>query len=413
MLALIIPTAASSQNQVSTPYSKYGLGKVDLFDNAINNAMGGVGYALSNNYHINPLNPASYAGIDTTSLVFDMGFYAEWGRLSSKDNRSKNNSASLSHITIGFPVHRTTKIVLGLLPMSNINYTSSETIVDTNLGTHKKEYAGDGGISKGLLGVAFSPIKNLSIGANLEYLFGNYYKSSSVLFPDSLYMYSARRETNYHINAFNYNFGIQYFYTLKNEDRIGLGAVYNPNVKLKTDNMYSHYTFTSSGGLEYIKDSIHETSDKGNILYPQSFGIGLSYEKKNSFLIGLDGSYANWSEFYLQPDIPNQYLTDEYRLGLGGEWRPNPYGNYMQKLAYRGGIRYSTGMLEIFDTRIKEFGIGFGIGMPIKKTNTMINLSMEYFTKGSTSNGLIREDYFRIGLSLSTKDTWFFKRKYQ
>ena len=108
------------------------------------------------------------------------------------------------------------------------------------------------------------------------------------------------------------------------------------------------------------------------------------------------------------------YFLNNFKVSLGGEWRPDIYGNYFQKSIYRFGVFYDNGMLEFNNNnRINEMGVSFGIGLPIKKSNTMINLSFEYLNKGTKENNLIEEDYFRIGLSFSAKDLWFFKRKYQ
>ena len=201
-----IPNLAEAQTLISSPYSRYGIGNVNLFNNAINNAMGGVGYAFKRNNSVNYMNPASYAGVDTTSLVFDIGFYTEWLTLSTNEYKSKGNNTNLSHILLAFPVGNKFKVALGLLPMSTVNFTTSETIIDTSVGTHEKTYTGDGGLNKAIIGLAYSPIKNLSIGANFEYIFGNYYKSSSVSFPDSSYMFSSRVENNYHVKTFYVNF---------------------------------------------------------------------------------------------------------------------------------------------------------------------------------------------------------------
>lgn len=413
ILVVIIPIIANSQNSVSSPYSRYGIGNTNIYNNAINNSMGGIGYTMRANNHVNYLNPASYSAIDTNSLVFDIGFYSELVFLSTNDNKSRGNNSSISHILIGLPIHKTTKLAFGLLPMSNVNYTSSETISDTVLGSHKKEYGADGGISKALLGLSYYPISNLSFGANFEYLFGNYYKSSTLSFPDSLYMYSSRKEENYNINSFNFNLGAQYYHKLNNGDKLGFGLVYNMPLKLSTDNVFSYYTFTTSAGLEYVKDSILETSSKGKISYPQSIGLGLSYEREGDFYIGMDGNYTSWSDFLFQSDRFNQNLVDDYRVSIGSQWRPNAYGTYFEKMVYRAGISYNTGMLEIFDTRLNQIGVSLGFGLPIKKSNTLINFSIEYQKRGSRDNGLIREDYIKFGLSFSAKDNWFFKRKYQ
>ncbi len=409
----ILPDISKAQSSISSPYSRFGIGETNIFNNAINNAMGGTGYAYRRNNSINYINPASYAGVDTTSLVFDIGFYSQWVNLSNKEYSSRGNKTSLSHILIGFPVGHKFKFALGVIPMSSVEFSTSETIIDSTLGKHTKSYESLGGLNKALLGATFVPVNNLSFGVNLEYVFGNYYKSSTISFPDSVYMYSSRVENNYHINALNLNLGLQYFHPLKNGDRIGLGIVYDFLSKFPTDNILSRYTFTTNAGLEYLKDSIHKEESKNSIQYPSTIGLGLSYEKPNKFFVGLDGRYMTWSDFKFQTDYVNTNFVNSLKLSLGGEWRPDIYGNYFQKSIYRFGLFYDNGMLEFNNSRINEIGISCGIGLPIKKSNTVINISFEYINKGTTENNLIKEDYFRIGLSFSAKDLWFFKRKYQ
>lgn len=408
-----IPNLAEAQTLISSPYSRYGIGNVNLFNNAINNAMGGVGYAFKRNNSVNYMNPASYAGVDTTSLVFDIGFYTEWLTLSTNEYKSKGNNTNLSHILLAFPVGNKFKFALGLLPMSTVNFTTSETIIDTSVGTHEKTYTGDGGLNKAIFGLAYSPIKNLSIGANFEYIFGNYYKASSISFPDSSYMFSSRVENNYHVKAFNINFGLQYFHPLKNGDNIGIGIVYTPPIKLPTDNVLSRYTYTTTAAIDYLQDSVLDENSTNSIKYPSTIGVGFSYERPNKFFVGLDGKYVSWSDFLFQSDIANTNLVNNFKVSIGGEWKPNAYGNFFQKSVYRLGFSFDNGMLKLYNTRIQQIGISCGAGFPIKKSNTMINLSLEYLKRGTTDNNLIKEDYFRIGLSFSAKDLWFFQRKYQ
>lgn len=413
IIFVTIPNFSIAQSSISSPYSRFGIGETNIFNNPINNAMGGVGYTYSRNNSINYLNPASYAGIDTTSLVFDVGFYSEWVTLSNNSYKSNGNKTSLSHIFIGFPIGNKFKFALGIIPMSSVEFNTSETIIDSIIGKYTKSYESLGGLNKALLGASFSPIKNLSFGVNLEYIFGNYYKSSTIAFPDSTYMYSSRVENNYHVNVFNFSLGLQYFQPLPNGDKIGLGAIYDFASKFPTDNIISRYTFTSSAGNEYMKDSIHKETSSNSIQYPSTIGVGLSYEKTNKLYVGIDGRYINWSDFKFQSDYINTNFVNNLKISIGGEWKPDAYGSYFQKAVYRFGAFYDNGMLEFNNNRINELGVSFGIGLPIKKSNTLINISFEYINKGTKENDLIKEDYFRLGLSFSAKDLWFFKRKYQ
>lgn len=52
VLAVLFLTSSflvSAQNTLSSPYTKYGIGEVGLYSNAVTSAMGGVGYTLQRN----------------------------------------------------------------------------------------------------------------------------------------------------------------------------------------------------------------------------------------------------------------------------------------------------------------------------------------------------------------------------
>ena len=63
--------------------------------------------------------------------------------------------------------------------------------------------------------------------------------------------------------------------------------------------------------------------------------------------------------------------------------------------------------------QIKEFGITFGAGIPLRRTNSTINVFFEYGNrKGSFENGLHKEAFYNMGISFNFYDRWFIKRKY-
>ena len=61
-----------AQNEISQPYSSYGVGSLNRSSNGVLDAMGGVSYAMQNPYFINFRNPASYAAFDSLSFIADV-----------------------------------------------------------------------------------------------------------------------------------------------------------------------------------------------------------------------------------------------------------------------------------------------------------------------------------------------------
>ncbi|MGY8910077.1 MAG: hypothetical protein ACKVIG_09490, partial [Flavobacteriales bacterium] len=108
------------------------------------------------------------------------------------------------------------------------------------------------------------------------------------------------------------------------------------------------------------------------------------------------------------------------RISLGGFYLPkiNSISSYWERITYRAGVRYeNTGLLVDGSgntsnfTEINDFGISFGLGLPLKRLST-VNMGFEFGKRGTIENNLIQENYFNFRLSLSLTDTnWFVKRK--
>ena len=81
----------------------------------------------------------------------------------------------------------------------------------------------------------------------------------------------------------------------------------------------------------------------------------------------------------------------------------------LNKIVYRAGFRYENTGLLINNQSINDYGMNFGIGLPV--TYSKINIGVEFGKKGTTSNGLIEENYFNLSIGLSLSDKWFRKRK--
>ena len=84
---------APAQNDISSPYSMYGVGVLSNVTSGAYDAMGKVGYAMQNPYLINFKNPASYVAFDSLSFIGDVAFSIYASTLSTSEITQKSTYA--------------------------------------------------------------------------------------------------------------------------------------------------------------------------------------------------------------------------------------------------------------------------------------------------------------------------------
>ena len=141
-----------------------------------------------------------------------------------------------------------------------------------------------------------------------------------------------------------------------------------------------------------------------------SAGIG----EENKWYAGLEYAFQealNVDDTFSQGSITLDYKKSN-RISVGGYYTPkfNSVTSYWQRITYRAGLKLEQTGLVIDNTEIDNFGISFGVGLPMGKQLSIINIGFELGQRGEAKDGLVRENYlnFRIGLSLT--DKWFRKR---
>jgi hypothetical protein len=104
-------------------------------------------------------------------------------------------------------------------------------------------------------------------------------------------------------------------------------------------------------------------------------------------------------------------LTNRTRWSVGAEYIPDIRGrSYFNRVRYRAGFTTSNPYYKIAgNQQPRNYGISFGVGLPLRTSNTLINAAVEYGKVGERS--LFREDYFKITLNTTFSENWFFKRK--
>ena len=104
--------------------------------------------------------------------------------------------------------------------------------------------------------------------------------------------------------------------------------------------------------------------------------------------------------------------SQSYRFGL--EYTPNhdALRGYFNRVQYRLGGYSSNSYLSIRGEQLTDYGITFGVGLPLRGTKTSFNLGMVLGQRGTLNNDLIKENYGMIHVSFTMHDFWFFKRQF-
>jgi long-subunit fatty acid transport protein len=275
-------------------------------------------------------------------------------------------------------------------------------------------YSGSGGINRFIWGNAFNIGKNLSIGANISYLFGNMTRESTAMFPDSIHSMNFKVDNYITTGDFYFNFGVQYKQKIKNDLSLVFGAVYAPTTRINATASGNAHTFLiGANGIEYPKDTI-ATFDayEGKLVLPWTAGGGIAIQKTDMFVATVDYTYQNWSSFTAFG--LSDSLANSNKICAGAEITPNAFNfsSYFSRVRYRLGFYYDRTYLLLRGRQLNEYGITLGFGFPLKGMRTMINIGGQFGSRGTVQGDLIKETYFKFVVGFSIYERWFHKRKY-
>ena len=145
----------SAQTSSNSPYTRYGLG--DLSDQVFTNnaAMGGIGYGLRTNWHINPMNPASYTAVDSLSFMFDAGMSLRSSNYQENGYKTNVKNSSFDYLVMQFRLHPRLALTAGITPYTKVgyNFTVTDKVENSDEVQVMNTLSGDGGLQTVFLGL--------------------------------------------------------------------------------------------------------------------------------------------------------------------------------------------------------------------------------------------------------------------
>lgn len=392
--------------------------------------MGGASLATPDGLNINFGNPASYTNLKLTT--FDVGF--EFSLINQQQESPAvnidNNSSGMRNLSIGVPLTSWWGSAISLQPYSFKGYQINSTrfLPSDSTVSITDQFSGEGGLNSVVWGHSFKVAEGLSLGFNLNYLFGSLRESTIVNF-DNFNFLDTRSDRESQINGWFLNYGLQYRYDLPKNRFISTALRFQNSSGLSSDDL--SYDYTIDGNLS--RDTlIGGSSSEGSYTLPSELAFGLSYGKydqKNyqaAWALNFDYEAYNGSEF--RSSNGGALLNDGYKLELGGFITPR-YSfeslsrgtGFFNNVEYRLGGFYEKTPLSLSGQDLYNYGITFGLGLPIKPRNlapgetkfSTVNIGVMAGQRGTLANNLIREQYISFYLSVTFNDKWFIDYKYR
>ena len=410
-----LTTSAFAQSNTNSPYSQFGLG--DLTDQSVsfNKGMNGVGLAMRRGNEVNPMNPASYSAIDSLTMLFDAGLSGQITNYNENGTKLNGKSGGFDYVVGLFRAFKNVGVSFGVLPYSNIGYKyySTETLNDVQT-TVSTTNEGNGGLHQLFIGTGIRPIKPLSIGVNLSYLWGEY--NRSVASSSSSSINALTKQYSADISSYKLDFGAQLELPVSKNDNFTLAATWTPGHSLKADpEMIITNTNSSIGKADADTFKI-----SNGLSIPTAFGFGLAYNHAQNLRVGADLQIQKWGSIDYPEYTNGTYalksglLKDSYRFNLGAEWTPRPLGRkFLQRVRYRAGVGMATPYYYINGKEgPKEISASLGFGIPIMNgynARSILSISGQFVHR--SADNMIKENMFRLNIGFTFNERWFAKWK--
>ena len=410
LLTVFLIQISFAQKSSYSPYSYFGVGETN-FSATVENRMMGGNTSYYDSVSVNLNVPASLSKLRFVN--YSVGLNLKNNRYTAQDNNAKSTTASLNYLSVSIP----TKILgfnFGIKPNTSVGYLL-ESVDESTDPISTNRYDGDGGINSAFVGLGFELFKNFGIGISTSYSFGNLNHYHSKLLTDvELY---TRVSSESSLSGLSYNLSAVFQQKFRNNTLIYSSFVYQPESSLTSKNSQSIATLKSDGSFGGDTENIDLSltgMDETKFTIPSfsNFGIGFGEDKKWFFGVNIKSVSGNGYKNELMA-LDNINFNEHNIYSAGGFFLPqfDSFTSFFDRVTYRAGFKFIDGALEVNGQDIKDFGINFGLGLPVGRISKA-NIGLEFGQRGTDDFGLIKENYLNLMIGVSLNDLWFLRSMY-
>ena len=422
---LVIGVSALAQDGTYgaySPYSIYGIGDLSKQGTAYNKSMGCVGIASRNRRFINITNPAAVTARDTLSFMADFGLVQKNTIYTQGNVHSANNTFNIYDFVMSFPLWRSSAFMVGITPFSDVGYDFSRIETDPeiigNTGNITYDSYGNGSVYQVFLGAGATFWKNLSVGAELIYYFGNIDKITNMNYSDASYK-SINSGSEIAIRGVTGKFGLQYEQKIAGNISLVAGVTYRLGTDLK--GYSTNYRYANQSSVTDTLTFRVDTLGKTGVRLGDEIGVGISLRGGEKWSAEFNYLRSDWTNsgmdkaqgFSVIGKMPfSATVSQSFRAGFEFVPNRNDIRYYLRRCAYRAGLYYDQEYYKVNVNGINTIGVTLGVTLPVFRWYNGLSLGVDFGQRSYNRNSLIREQYVTFNIGFNIHDIWFQKPRY-
>ena len=412
VLLLSMTPAVWAQTIMNSPYSYLGMGEIQGSENATQMMMGGIGVSNSNGIYSNMVNPALLARNRWTNL--EVGVNTEYKTLQDYRQQQKVFGGNYQSLNLTLPVTSRWTMAIGIRPHSAVEYETRSYRRLNLLGVDSLiySYKGNGGVSKVSISNGVRIYKELYVGLQMDYLFGQVNRNVATQNMSDGQYYKVQLEDLTSYSDFQFKAGFAYRANLKPDLFLNLGATLDLSSSLHA-NQVKRFATMDLSGLTVINADTLEKSAAFVQQIPVANRFGISLEKAAKWMVGVDYTYTDWSKVTNNLGRSTK-LPASHKVSIGGEFTPDveSISKYFKRTTYRLGASYEKTPYDFLGNGnyAVDKNLSLGVAFPLRNLS-FLNVAYQVGRRGSITENGLEEQYHRLTLGLTFSDLWFQKQK--
>jgi hypothetical protein len=253
----------------------------------------------------------------------------------------------------------------------------------------------------------------------MNYLMGKLTRTRAVDFPMNSGYSDINSMEDIKLRKPVFTLGLQYKEVFGDKFFFTLGGIYDFKASTELSNEYSVNNMFYPDDPVWMNDSmlieptylLGEDTVFNTLNIPSKIGVGIALGIPDKLIITGDYYVQDWTG---SMSGENYSTTRATSMHFGAEYLPDADAirGYHKFISYRLGGYYSNSYLRVNDYHLKDYGITFGVGLPIRTLKSSINLAFTLGTRGTTEYNLVKENYGILTFNVTLHDLWFRKRRF-